>query len=138
MIVLPFPPSILAGHAKGNGHWGKIKATKLWREKAHDAAWDAGIAVPENGDIPLHIHFVPPDRRGDRVNFWNRCKPVIDGIADALQINDSRFLPSMSFAEPEKPGRVEVTLNPNNPQASTCPSPDGAVDGLPPEKTEAA
>ncbi|WP_305096457.1 hypothetical protein [Croceibacterium aestuarii] len=58
----------------------------------------------------MHIHFVPPDRRGDRCNFWNRCKPYIDGIAEALGINDARFLPSMSFAQPEKPGRVEVTI----------------------------
>ena len=34
----------------------------------------------------------------------------LDGIADALKVNDSRFLPSYEFCEPEAPGRVEVVL----------------------------
>ncbi len=62
------------------------------------------------GDIPVRVRFVPPDRRSDRVNFANRMKPYFDGIADALGVNDVRFLPSYEFAEPEKPGRVEVVL----------------------------
>lgn len=66
--------------------------------------------VPSRGDIRLHIRFVPPDRRGDRTNFPNRVKPIIDGIADALGINDSRFVPSYEFSEPEKPGRVEIEV----------------------------
>lgn len=109
MIVLPFPPASLSGHNKG--HWrGKSPIVAQLRQKAHDAAWDANISIPEDGDIRLHVRFIPPNRRGDRVNYWNRCKPIIDGIADALQINDSRFLPSMEFAEPEKPGRVEIEV----------------------------
>lgn len=108
-ITLPFPPASLSGHAKG--HWrARSNPTAKHRDWALWATLDAMPAVPDEGDIPLHIHFVPPDRRGDRVNFWNRCKAYIDGIADGLGVNDARFLPSMSFADPEKPGRVEVTL----------------------------
>lgn len=109
MIVLPFPPASLSGHNKG--HWqGKSPVVAKLRQEAHDATWDARPNVPVDGDILLHVRFVPPNRRGDRVNYWNRLKPYIDGIADALQINDARFLPSMEFAAPEKPGRVEVFL----------------------------
>lgn len=132
MIEMPFPPAILAGHAKGNGQWAKIKATKEWRQKAHDAAWDADIAVPEEGDIGLHIHFIPGNRRGDRVNFWNRCKPLIDGIADALQINDSRFVPSMSFGEPKKPGMVVINIQQTLERQPVFPA-NRAVFGVPPE-----
>lgn len=111
MIVLPFPPSSLSGHA--NGNWrSKSGPTAKHRKLALERATDAGLSVPDEGDIGLHIHFVPPDRRGDRCNFWNRCKPYIDGIAEALGVNDSRFLPSKSFADPEKPGRVEISLSP--------------------------
>lgn len=112
-IELPFPPSSLSGHAKGASHWGKSSVTKKWRAIAHDAALDAvsETRIPEAGDIGLHIHFVRPDRRGDRVNFWNRCKPVIDGLADALGVNDARFLPSMSFGAPETPGRLVITID---------------------------
>lgn len=108
-IILPFPPSSLSGHSEGR-HWQKVPVIKKHREWSCLATLEAKLTVPATGDIRLHIHFVPPDNRGDRTNYWNRCKPVIDGIADALKINDKRFLPSMSFAKPEKPGRLEIEL----------------------------
>lgn len=110
VITLPFPSSLLAGQSKFGNEWAKVSAVKKHREWAKLATQAARPVVPAEGDIRLHVHFVPPDRRGDRCNFWNRCKAYFDGIAEALGINDARFLPSMSFAEPEKPGRVEVTL----------------------------
>lgn len=108
-ITLPFPPSSLSGHNNGNPH-AKAPVVKKHREWACMATKAETVTIPDEGDIRLHIHFVPPDRRGDRTNYWNRCKPYIDGIADALGVNDKRFLPTMSHAEPERPGRVEVTL----------------------------
>src|SRR5881392_908325 len=98
MIVLPFPPAILSGHTDGKGRWTKIKVTKELRAVAHEATWDAKPSVPAEGDIRIHFRLVPPNRRGDRVNMPGRLKPLIDGIADALQVNDSRFLPSYEFA----------------------------------------
>lgn len=110
MIVLPFPPSSLSGHAKG--HWrSKSGPTAKHREWARHATLAAKAAAPAAGDIAIRVRFVPPDRRGDRVNFPNRMKPYFDGIADALGVNDSRFLPSYEFADPEKPGRVEVSIH---------------------------
>ena len=44
------------------------------------------------------------------MNFLNRLKPAIDGIADALGVNDARFVPSIEFREPEAPGRVEIGI----------------------------
>lgn len=110
-IELPFPSSSLSGHAKGNGQWKKIADTKKHREWARRAALAAGqITLPEKGDIRIHFCFVPANRRGDRTNFPNRLKPYIDGIADALRINDSRFLPSYEFLAPEAPGRLIVEV----------------------------
>ena len=37
-------------------------------------------------------------------------KPYFDGIADALKVNDSRFLPSYLFGEPVAGGKVVVVL----------------------------
>lgn len=109
MITLPFPPSSLSGHAKG--HWrAKSGPTAKHRQWARDATLADRPNVPAAGDIRVHVRFVPPDRRGDRTNYPNRMKPYFDGIADALKVNDARFLPSFEFAEPEKPGRVEVTI----------------------------
>jgi hypothetical protein len=108
-ITLPFPPASLSGHAKG--HWrSKSGPTAKHREWARLATLSAAPSVPEAGDILVTMRFVPPDRRGDRTNFANRMKPYLDGIADALGVNDARFLPRYEFAEPEKPGRVDVSV----------------------------
>ena len=109
MIRLPFPPSSLSGH--NTGHWrGKSATVALFRALAAERAEEAGIAAPEDGDIIVRVTFYPPDKRGDRVNFPNRCKPIFDGIADALGVNDSRFVPEYRFCPPEKPGRLEIEV----------------------------
>ena len=111
MIVLDFPPSILAGHANGNSHWQKSSATKKWRAHAKDRTDQVSMPPLADGDIKLHISFFPPDNRGDRVNYPNRLKPLIDGIADALGVNDKRFLPAYYFCpiDRENP-RIEVRV----------------------------
>lgn len=109
MITLPFPPASLSGH--GNGSWyDKRHIIKKHRDWACVATKAAMPVLPAEWDIPIHFRFVPPDRRSDRTNYPNRLKPYIDGIADALGINDRRFLPSYEFCEPEKPGRIEVFI----------------------------
>lgn len=115
-ITLPFPPASLSGHAKG--HW-RVKSgpTAKHREWARMVTLGSGVLVPTTGDIRVHVRFIPPDRRGDRTNYPNRMKPYFDGIADALGVNDSRFLPSYEFAEPKMPGHVEVTVEAFAPQA---------------------
>jgi crossover junction endodeoxyribonuclease RusA len=110
-IVMPFPPSSLSGHAKG--HWrGKAAETRRWRDEAWGAALEAGArkAKLPDGDIALAVRFVPPDRRSDRTNLPNRMKPIFDGIADALKVNDRRYLRTYEFAGPETPGRVEIMI----------------------------
>jgi hypothetical protein len=114
MIVrLPFPPAELSGH--NNGHWrdnAKLVAT-LRAEAFHltrAAKREQGCELPETGDILICIKFYPPDNRGDRLNFPNRFKPLADGIAEALSVNDKRFLPAIAYCPPAKPGYVEVTI----------------------------
>lgn len=109
-IELPFPPATLSGHANGN-RWSKSAITAKHREWARNATLAAG-AVQElpQGDVRVIVTFYPPNRRGDRVNFPNRMKPYFDGVADALKINDSRFLPSYLFAEPVKVGKVVIVI----------------------------
>lgn len=112
-IVLPWPPAALSGHTggKGLGRWAKAGITKSLRERAKNIVHDAlPIDVPATGDIAISFTFVPPDRRGDRTNMPARLKPLIDGIADALEVNDSRFLPSYHYQAPQKPGCVLVTI----------------------------
>lgn len=85
--------------------------TAKHREWARNAALSAGACnFARTGDIRVIATFYPPSRRGDRVNFPNRMKPYWDGIADALKVNDSRFLPSFVFGEPVKGGQVVVSF----------------------------
>ena len=96
------------------GKWKKIKEVKERRALALETATEemdvVGYRAPEAGDIRIHIAFTPPDNRGDRVNFAGRMKAYVDGIAEALGVNDKRFLPSYQFFAPQKPGRVVVEV----------------------------
>lgn len=106
---LPWPPARLSGHH--DVHWRVLQPVKkLYRTYAETATLAAKPSVPATGDIHLRVTFYPPDRRGDRTNYPNRMKPYFDGIADALGVNDRRFLPAFHFAEPVKGGRVIVEI----------------------------
>ena len=85
-----------------------VKKHREWARVATLAANVSG--VPEKGDIRVVATFYPPHRRGDRVSYPSLLKPYWDGIADALKVNDSRFLPAYHFAEPVKDARVVVTI----------------------------
>lgn len=110
-VELPWPPSSLSGHTDGKGRWAKIHATKRLRADAEILTRAAGrVALPEAGDIAIVIRFEPPNNRGDRYNFPARAKPLVDGVADALGVNDSRFLPHFEYGPTFKGGRVVVTI----------------------------
>jgi crossover junction endodeoxyribonuclease RusA len=114
-IVLPFPPASLAGH--NNGHWrNRDREVASYRAEAFHLTKAAKQVYryqpPATGDIAIAFHFVPSNDRGDRVNYPIRIKAQIDGIAEALGVNDKRFLPSYTFGKPEKQGRVEVEFIP--------------------------
>lgn len=109
LIELPFPPASLSGH--NNGHWhAKSPIVAKHRGWAAKATRAAKPIVPTEGDIRVSVTFYPPNKRGDRVNFPNRMKPYWDGIADALKVNDSRFLPAFHYAEPVENARVVVAI----------------------------
>jgi crossover junction endodeoxyribonuclease RusA len=113
MIELPFPPATLSGH--NTGHWrAKSGIVAKHREWARNAVMAVVPGISAStltaADIRVSVTFYPPDRRGDRTNYPNRMKPYFDGIADALCVNDRRFLPSYHFAEPCKPGKVVVVI----------------------------
>jgi crossover junction endodeoxyribonuclease RusA len=109
MIELPFPPATLSGH--NTGHWGgKSPTIAKFRQWANDATLAVRPVVPADGDIRVSVTFYAPDNRGDRVNYPNRMKPIWDGIADALKVNDRRFLPTYHYAENARPGKIVVVI----------------------------
>jgi crossover junction endodeoxyribonuclease RusA len=109
LIELPWPDSKLAGHH--NVHWRVLQPVKAKHKTwAKFATLAADITVPETGDIRVSATFYPPNKRGDRVNYPILAKPYWDGIAEALGVNDRRFLPSYHFAEPVSNPRVVVRI----------------------------
>jgi crossover junction endodeoxyribonuclease RusA len=109
LIELPFPPAALSGHNKGHWH-SKSGIVAKHRKWAAMATLAACARAPEAGDIRISFTFYPPDNRGDRLNYANRIKPYADGIADALKVNDKRFLPAYHFGPQVAGGKVVVVI----------------------------
>lgn len=109
-IVLPFPHAVLAGHNKG--YWANRSShIAKHRQWARNATLAASLNVPPDGDIAVKVRFFPPNNRGDRINYPIRLKPYFDGIADALKVSDSRFVPAFEFHDADRVyPRVEVEI----------------------------
>src|SRR3546814_11017501 len=90
-----------ASHPNSRGHWSKrAKANKAMRKAAYYLTLGAKIKAPENGDLRVVLPFYPPDRRQRaRDDHLRHCQAYLDGIADALGVNDSRFVPSIRMAD---------------------------------------
>jgi crossover junction endodeoxyribonuclease RusA len=110
VIELPWPPRELSPNARPH-FMARARAAKAYRMTAHWAT-KATYVPPhgDTGDIALRITFYPPSRRIDRQNMPGWIKAGVDGIADALGVNDKRFDPQYEYADPVKGGRIEVVV----------------------------
>lgn len=113
-LILPWPSKDLSPNARV--HWSKRSgASRLARYLAAVTALEAGCKrwpLPE-GRLHLWVTFHPPTKRlPDDDNMLARFKPYRDGIADALGIDDKRFVshPLVS-TEVRKGGQVVVRLS---------------------------
>ena len=96
-IRLPWPDSRLMPNRKNGRHWAGTQAAKA--RARMDGAMSAKQAVGRNTvclpeQIPVKITFAAPDRiRRDLDNLHAAMKASLDGIAKALGVDDSRFVP---------------------------------------------
>ena len=95
-VVLGWPPTDLSPNARK--HWAQVaRAKKQYRKDCYSVSKEQLKKYKkETENIPerlvLEMTFIPPDRRSyDRDNLVARMKSGIDGLADALKINDKRF-----------------------------------------------
>jgi len=74
-------------------------------------ALESKLKAPKgDGKIEIEITFYPPDKRHrDADNMVASIKAGLDGIADALRVNDKRFLPVFKFKE-EVLGMVVIEI----------------------------
>lgn len=93
-IRLPWPDRML--HPNARPHWAvKSTATKAARHNAQllalEAKWNR-LELPE-GRLHLFWDFYPPSRRRfDDDGLLSSMKAARDGIAEALGIDDNRFV----------------------------------------------
>ena len=105
-----------------------VNAHKHWRSKhgpeqtARDIAFHATRSTVAQRDwtcpdMPVLVAVVAwekKSRRKDADNTLNCLKHTIDGMCEALGIDDKRFITAMAFQriDPAKRGFVELTIRP--------------------------
>jgi len=111
-VTLGWPSRALSPNART--HWGTLaRAKKAARIEGFYAA-TSGLLPDDVASISIQVTFIPPNtRRIDLDNCIASIKPHLDGISDAIGIDDSRWIwAAPVIAKPEKPGSVVVTLTP--------------------------
>lgn len=93
-VMLGWPPSDLSPNKRL--HWAKLaKAKKAYRHACWALTmeqWQLTRQPVPDGPLTLELFFTPPDRRSyDRDNLTARMKAGLDGLCDALKIDDKRF-----------------------------------------------
>lgn len=92
-VTLPWMPKDLSPNARV--HWSKkSKAAKAYRAACSALCKEAKLIAPATeGRLHLWLDFYPPDHRSrDDDNLIASFKSGRDGIADALGIDDKRFI----------------------------------------------
>jgi len=114
-VTLPFPDRRLNPNNSKGKHWAATAALrKAARVEAAllTRAAGAGARFAPGQELALVVTFIHPDRRArDRDNLLAACKPMLDGVADALGVNDSQFeLMTIRRQYGKKPGMVLIEI----------------------------
>lgn len=108
IIDLPWPPRDL--HPNTRCHWTrKHRATKATREAAQ---WLSCSHGPIEADrLNVTLTFFPPDnRRRDIDGMLSAAKALIDGVADSLEVDDSRWSIALRRGDVVKGGTVRFEI----------------------------
>ena len=137
-VVLGWPPSDLSPNARL--HWAKLaRAKKQYRQACLSVTKEQlkneknkknSKNIPER--LVLEMTFIPPDRRSyDRDNLVARMKSGIDGLSDALRINDKRFNTVISTMDPNYLGGfVKIRILKETPYGTESKSPRSKDEGI--------
>ncbi len=108
-VVIPWPSRDLSPNSRK--HWARrAKAAKAYRATSHWLCRERGVGKM-SGALMVSITFHPPDaRRRDIDNMLASIKSGLDGISDAVGVDDSSWEISISKGKPEHGGKVVVRL----------------------------
>ena len=108
-ITLPWPPTGLSPNARM--HWAKLaKLKKSYRAACAYQAISQGAKRINADRLHLTITFVPPTRRAyDLDNALARMKSGLDGLADVIGVDDSKWSLTIKKADTIG-GMVKVSI----------------------------
>ena len=134
-IVLGWPPSDLSPNKRL--HWAKLAAAKKeYRKNCLNASREQLKKYSKLNNLPerlvLEMTFIPPDRRSyDRDNLVARMKSGIDGLSDALRINDKRFNTVISTMDQDYLGGfVKIRILKETPYGTESKRPRNKDEGI--------
>lgn len=115
-VTLPWPDPSLSPNRKNGNHWGSVNKAKGKRLVDARALTLQAMAktgyIPPSGLVPLVLTFVAPDkRRRDLDNLLASMKADMDGLSQALGIDDQMFEPiTLRRERGKKQGCVRVEV----------------------------
>ena len=134
-IVFGWPPSDLSPNKRL--HWAKLAtAKKEYRKNCLSASREQLKKYSKLNNLPerlvLEMTFIPPDRRSyDRDNLVARMKSGIDGLSDALRINDKRFNTVISTMDQDYLGGfVKIRILKETPYGTESKRPRNKDEGI--------
>jgi crossover junction endodeoxyribonuclease RusA len=90
-IILPFPDPRLSPNRR-HQHRYITGVRNTARLSGYYAVKEVGLKIPDKTPLHLFLTFNPPDRRRrDMDNCLSASKPTVDGIFEALGIDDSNI-----------------------------------------------
>lgn len=119
LVTLPFPHGTLSPNNRS--HWRiKTRERSIQRNQAMYECLESMRVVrhqPADGaTAKVALTFCPPDkRRRDADNVLASLKGALDGISDALGIDDSKFAISFEWGPVRNGGQVLVRIEVVNP-----------------------
>ena len=112
IVELPWPAALLSSNARPH-HMAKARAVKTARTLAWWRCRAERIPALPAQTLPVTITFHPPDnRRRDRHNCQDQVKAYIDGIAEAVGIDDFHWRIDWAWGDNAPSGKVVFTLRP--------------------------
>ncbi|MFZ5565996.1 MAG: hypothetical protein ACOY95_03235 [Pseudomonadota bacterium] len=110
-VTLPWPAKELSPNARV--HWAVLaRAKKSYRVACFALARQARITQPGLGNIRIEMTFYPPTRRArDDDNLIASMKAGLDGLADAMGVNDKRFKIKPPKVSEQLGGMVKVQIS---------------------------
>ena len=109
-IILPYPNPALMPNRKNGHHWATTQQAKA---KARQEAYLLSGSLKYTGGGLKITFFTPDARKRDLDNLLAAMKPALDGMAQAIGVDDALFHPLLIDkvkAESRDKARVEIEL----------------------------